>query len=184
MSSFQAAKQRGDSFCMSLWIRLCRSIPHLLHTAIKNESNIGAIFSFPPLFTNFQLRAETWKSMACLPSCLCCSTTAHTRRHVAIYLRGDTPVASPLPAPWNTYKGGNAINSGSNPSCWQAARDSRAVIASGQPQHRNYSHSPRTLPLSFCFLRVIANNITWIQIAGGETRAPNEAWNSLAWDLK
>jgi len=101
------------------------------------------------------------------------------RRHVAIYLRGDTPIASLLPAPWNTYKAGNAINSGRNPSHWQAARDSRAVIAVGQPQHRNYSHSLRTLPLSFCFLEVIANNITWIQIAGGETQAPTK--HETAW---
>lgn len=48
--------------------------------------------------------------------------------------------------------------------------DSRAVTAFTQPRCRNYSHSPRTLPLSFCFLEAIAHNITRIQIAGGETQ--------------
>lgn len=154
-----------------MWIMLRRTRSHFLHIGNKNKPNTGLIFSFPPLFMNFQLWAKTWKSVTCLSSRLRCPSTAHMRRHVAIYLQGDTPVVSLLAAPWNTYKAGNAINSGRNPSCWQAARDSRAVIAFGQPQHRNYSHSPRTLPLSFCFLEVIANNFIWIQIAGGEAQA-------------
>lgn len=179
ISSLHAAKQRGNSFCTSLWIMLCESSPHFPDTGNRNEPNIAIIFSSPPLPANFQLLEKTGKSETCLPSCSPHSAATCMRRHVAIDLQGNAPVASLLPDVPVRGKAGDAINSGRNPSCWQAARDSRAVIAFGQPRHRNYSHSPRTLPLSFCFLEVIANNITWIQIAGGETQTPSK--HETAW---
>lgn len=117
-----------------------RSSLHFFRTGKKNEPKTGAIFSFSPVFTNFgygQRPENQWH--VCLLACVALLPT-HVRRHVAIYLRGDIPVVNLLPAPWNTYKVGNAINSGRNLSHWQAARDSRALIAFGQPQHKNYSH--------------------------------------------